>query len=171
MVANFSKGKKKFLSVENKHKEILDRGDELRNRLLDLIDQDAENFYPLSKAYGIKAQTQEEKAAKEESLQAALKLASSAPIKMVDAIYESILLHEEVFEISSKIIISDIGVGVACLKAALYGAQLNVTVNLNSIKDQVYKAEIKDHVEEVVEKGSRKADEIYEKVIQKLNQQ
>ncbi len=169
MVANFSIGKKKFIGLEEKHKEILGRGEELRERLLALIDQDAKNFYPLSKAYGIKAATDEEKEAKEEMLQSALKLACSAPIQMVDAIYESILLHEELFDISSKIIISDLGVGAACLKAALISAELNVIINLNAIKDESYVAEIKEHLDELVEKGSKISDEIYGKVIQKMN--
>ncbi len=170
MVANFSIGKKKFIGVEEKHKEILERGEELRNRLLDLIDEDAKNFYPLSEAYGIKAVTDDEKEAKQKVMQSALKVACSAPIKMVDAIYESILLHEELFDISSKIIISDLGVGAACLKAALLSAQLNVIINLNSIKDEAYTAEIKQHVEELVNKGSQKADDIYQKVIHKMNE-
>ena len=169
MVANFSIGKKKFIGLEEKHKEILGRGEELRERLLWLIDEDAKNFYPLSKAYGIKAATDEEKEAKEEMLQSALKLACSAPIQMVDAIYESILLHEELFDISSKIIISDLGVGAACLKAALISAELNVIINLNAIKDESYVAEIKEHLDELVEKGSKISDEIYGKVIQKMN--
>ncbi|SRR6056297_505881 len=169
MVANFSKGKKKFISVEEKHKEILEKGEELRERLLALIDEDAKNFYPLSKAYGIKAITDEEKEAKQETLQSALKVACSAPIKMVEAIYQSILLHEELFDISSKIIISDVGVGAQCLKAALYGAQLNVIINLNAIKDDTYKDEIQEHIDELVNKGSKKADDIYQKVIEKMN--
>lgn len=169
MVANFSIGKKKFIGVEEKHKEILRHGEELRERLLVLIDEDAKNFYPLSKAYGIKAKTEQEKEAKQEILQSALKVACSAPIKMVDAIYESILLHEELFDISSNIIISDLGVGAVCLKAALLGAELNVIINLNSIKDKEYTTEIKKHVEKLVNKGSQKADDIYQKVIRKIN--
>jgi formiminotetrahydrofolate cyclodeaminase len=168
MVANFSKGKKKFLDIQDRHAEILERGEELRNRLLELIDEDAKNFLPLSKAYGINATTDEEKAAKEEVLQAALKVAIDAPIKMVECIHESILIHEELVVISSKLIISDVGVGVACLKAALYGAQLNVIINLNSIKDEGYTSETKEKVDAMVENGARIADEVYEKVIRKM---
>jgi len=169
MVANFSKGKKKFLDVEERHAEILQRGEELRNRLLELIDEDAKNFLPLSKAYGIKAATDQEKAAKEEVLQAALKVAIDAPIKMVECIHESILIHEELLDISSKLIISDVGVGVMCLKAALYSAQLNVIININSISDDEYTSEIKHKVDAMVENGARTADQVYEKVLQIMN--
>lgn len=166
MVANFSIGKKKFIDVEDKHRDILKRGYALKDELIELIDKDAENFLPLSKAYGIKATTDEEKAEKEKVLQDALKVACSAPVKMVECIYESILLHEELVDISSKLIISDVGVGVQCLKAALYSAQLNVVINVNSIKDEEYTSEVREKTEAMVEKGSRIADEVYAKVIE-----
>jgi len=168
MVANFSKGKKKFLDVEERHAEILQKGEKLRKRLLELIDEDAKNFLPLSKAYGIKAVTEEEKAAKEEVLQDALKVAIDAPIKMVECIHDSIIIHEELVDISSKLIISDVGVGAQFLKAALYGARLNVIINLNSIKDYEYTSETRNKVDAMVENGERIADEVYEKVIRKM---
>lgn len=166
MVANFSIGKKKFIDIEDKHRDIINRGYELKDELIELIDRDAENFLPLSKAYGIKATTDEEKAEKEEVLQSALKVACSAPVRMVECIYESILLHEELVEISSKLIISDVGVGVQCLKAALYSAQLNVVININSIKDEEYTSEVREKTVAMVEKGSKIADEVYKKVIE-----
>lgn len=166
MVANFSIGRKKFIDIEDKHRDIINRGYELKDELIELIDRDAENFLPLSKAYGIKASTDEEKAKKEEVLQSALKVACSAPVRMVECIYESILLHEELVEISSKLIISDVGVGVQCLKAALYSAQLNVVINVNSIKDEEYTSEVREKTVAMVEKGSEIADEVYKKVIE-----
>jgi formiminotetrahydrofolate cyclodeaminase len=166
MVANFSIGKKKFIDIEDKHRDIINRGYELKDELIELIDKDAENFLPLSKAYGIKAITDKEKSEKEIVLQNALKIACSSPMNMVECIYESILLHEELVDISSKLIISDIGVGVQCLKAALYSAQLNVVINVNSIKDEEYTKEVREKTESMVEKGSRIADEVYIKVIE-----
>lgn len=169
MVANFSIGKKKFIQHEKKHKEILKKGEELRNKLLELIDKDAENFLPLSKAYGMPSTTDEEKMEKEVVLQSALKIACSAPLEMVECVYESILLHEELVDISSKLIISDIGVGIKCLKAALYGSQINVIININSIKDETYVNEIKARCDKLVADGSKKADEIYNKVMKVLD--
>ena len=48
MVANYSIGKKAFLGMEAKHQEIIDKSTDLRIKLLSLIDEDAENFEPLS---------------------------------------------------------------------------------------------------------------------------
>ncbi|MGB3367078.1 MAG: cyclodeaminase/cyclohydrolase family protein [Acidaminobacteraceae bacterium] len=165
MVVNFSIGKKKFIDVKDKHEEILAKADKLQKRLMELIDEDAENFYPLSQAYGLPSTTDEEKAYKEEVLQSALKVACSGPVEMIECIYESILLHEELVDISSKIIISDVGVGVQCLRAALHSALLNVIINVNSIKDEEYTRKINKETSEMVEKGSKIADEVYAKVL------
>lgn len=168
MVANFSIGKKKLLQYEDKHKEILEKGEILGNKLIELIDKDAENFLPLSKAYGMPKSTEEEKKKKREVLQSALKVACSAPVEMVECIYDSILLHEELVDISSKLIISDVGVGVQCLKAALHSANLNVIININSIEDQEYVEEVKIKCEKLVKEGSEKADIIFDKVMKVL---
>ena len=166
MVVNFSIGKKKFIDVQDKHEEILAKAEKLQKRLMELIDEDAENFYPLSQAYGLPSSTDEEKASKEEILQKALKVACAGPVEMIECIYESILLHQELVDISSKIIISDVGVGVQCLKAALHSALLNVIINVNSITDEEYTSKVNKETAEMVEKGSKIADEVYAKVLE-----
>jgi len=168
MVANFSIGKKSLLEYEDEHKEILKEGEKLKNKLVALVDEDAENFLPLSKAYGMKSSTEAEKKQKEKILQEALKKACSGPVEMIDCIYESILLHEKLLDKSSKIIISDIGVGVQCLKSALYSANLNVIINLNSITNEDYKREVRERITPKLEKGNIKAEEIYKKVLEIL---
>ena len=65
MVANYSIGKKAFLGMEDKHKEIIDKTTALREKMLGLVDEDAENFEPLSKAYGMPSSTDAEKEEKE----------------------------------------------------------------------------------------------------------
>ena len=169
MVANYSIGKKKFLGMEAKHQEIIDKSCDLMNKLMALIDEDAENFAPLSKAYGMPSATEEEKAEKEKVLQQCLLVAASGPVKMVEYIYDAIKIQEELVDISTKIIISDVGCGVQMLKAALYSANLNVIVNMNSIKDEKYVAETSAKCNKMVAEGTQIADKVYNKVVEVLS--
>ena len=89
-------------------------------------DRDAENFEPLSKAYGMPSSTDAEKEEKEKVLQAALKVAAKGPIEMVECIYDVIKLHEELVDLSTKLIISDVGCGVQMLKAAIYLSLIHI---------------------------------------------
>ena len=167
MVGNYSIGKKKFLGLEEKHQEIIDKSCDLMVKLLALIDEDAENFEPLSKAYGMPKDTPEQAAEKEAVLQKCLKNAAQGPIKMVEYIYEAIKLQEELVDISTKIIIY-VGCGVQFLKAALNSASLNVTVNLNSINDEAYVKEVNDKMAKLVADGSTICDKVYAKVVEVL---
>lgn len=170
MVANFSVGKKKFVDYKEKHEDIIRRGEVLRNKLIDLIDKDAENFEPLSKAYSMPSSTEEERVKKEDTLQKCLKVACSAPLEILQYTYEAILLHNEIVDISSKTIISDVGVGVQCLKASLYSAYLNIEINIKSMNDEVYVLKVRENSKKMVEEGSKIADEVFEKVVRIMNE-
>ncbi len=169
MVANYSKGKKKFIEFETQHEEILKKGERLREELLASIQKDAENFEPLSRAYVMPSATEEEKRIKEEVMQSCLKSANSAPMETLNLAYEGILLHEKLADISSKTIISDIGVGVQLLKSSLNSAYLNVLININSITDEDYVDKNKKSAEELLINGNKKANEVYEKVLKILS--
>ena len=53
MVCNLTIGKKKYAEYEESVKEILTKAAEIEKNLLNMIDEDAKNFLPLSKAYGL----------------------------------------------------------------------------------------------------------------------
>ena len=138
MVCNLTIGKKKYAEYEPHVNDIPKRAGVLEKELLKMIDDDAENFLPLSKAYGMSTATEEDKKIKEETLEKALKQACSVPVAIVKSCYEAIKLHEDLVDKCSKLAISDVGVGVQCLRAAIIGAHLNVIININSIKDTAY---------------------------------
>ncbi|MCT8976363.1 cyclodeaminase/cyclohydrolase family protein [Clostridium sp. CX1] len=169
MVCNLTIGKKKFVEYEEKLQGILNRAGELQQELLKMIDADAECFLPLSKAYGMPKDTDEQKKLKEETLEKCLKDACEVPVSIVKLAYESIKLHEGLVDNCSMLAISDVGVGVQCLRAAIIGAQLNVIININSIKDVDYVEKVKKETEPLIEEGVKLCDEVYEKVVKALS--
>jgi methenyltetrahydrofolate cyclohydrolase len=161
MVCNLTIGKKKYAQYEDDVKEILFQAEKIQKDLLDMIDKDAEGFLPLSRAYGLPSNTDEEKKIKEETMENALKLACEVPIKIVRTCYDSIKLHEALVDKGSKLAISDVGVGVQCLRAALLSGELNVIININSIKDEEYVHRVKTEISNLVNEGVKIADEVY----------
>lgn len=164
MVCNLTMGKKKYAEYEESVKEILVKAREIEKKLLSMIDKDAENFLPLSKAYGLPNSTEEEKKIKEEIMENALKVACEVPIDIVRVCFDAIKLHEDLVDKCSKLAISDVGVGVQCLRAAILSGKLNVVININSIKDMEYVETIRKEVNSVVEEGVKICDEVYAKV-------
>lgn len=169
MVCNLTIGKKKYAEHEESVKSILEKARSLEKDLIGMIDEDAECFLPLSKAYGLPSLTDEEKKIKSETMENALKKACEVPIKIVKACYESIKLHEDLVDKGSRLAISDIGVGVQCLRAAILSGQLNVLININSIKDEKYVNEVRNEINSLVEEGVKICDEVYLKVEKALN--
>jgi formiminotetrahydrofolate cyclodeaminase len=164
MVSNLTVGKKKYAEYEESLQEILKKAEELENRLIKMIDEDAECFLPLSKAYGLPTETDEEKKIKQETMERNLKIACEVPLNIVRACHESIKLHEELVDKGSRLLISDVGVGVQCLRAAILSAKLCVFINTNSIKDLEYVDRVESEVNELVEDGVKICDEVYTKV-------
>ncbi|MDU6247442.1 MAG: cyclodeaminase/cyclohydrolase family protein [Paeniclostridium sordellii] len=169
MVCNLTIGKKKYAEHEESVKSILEKARSLEKDLIGMIDEDAECFLPLSKAYGLPSSTDEEKKIKSETMENALKKACEVPIKIVKVCYESIKLHEDLVDKGSRLAISDIGVGVQCLRAAILSGQLNVLININSIKDEKYVNEVRNEINSLVEEGVKICDEVYLKIEKALN--
>ncbi|MBC6695647.1 cyclodeaminase/cyclohydrolase family protein [Terrisporobacter mayombei] len=165
MVCNLTTGKKKYAQYEETIQEILVKAAKLQEELLSMIDKDAEGFYPLSKAYGLPTSTEEEKQYKAETMEKCLKVACEVPMDIVRLCFDSIKLHEELVDKGSKLAISDVGCGVQCLRAAILSGQLNVIINVNSMKDREYAEKIEKECNQLVQDGVKICDEVYQKVL------
>ena len=165
MVCNLTTGKKKYAQYEEAIQEILVKASKLEEELLSMIDKDAEGFYPLSKAYGLPTSTEEEKKYKAETMEKCLKVACEVPMNIVKLCFDAIKLHEELVDKGSKLAISDVGCGVQCLRAAILSGQLNVIINVNSMKDREYAEKIEKECNQLVQDGVKICDEVYKKVL------
>ena len=164
MVGSLTVGKKKYADVEAEIMELQIQSDMLQKELLHLIERDAEVFEPLSKAYGLPKETEEEKAEKARIMEAALKEACSVPMEIMGKCCEAIDVIEIFAKKGSVIAISDAGVGAAFLKAALEGASLNVFINTKSMTDRAYAESLNDKADQMLAEYTKKAEEIFETV-------
>lgn len=168
MVGNLTLGKKKYESYQEDIKAILQKAEEIQDELILLVQKDAEVFEPLSKAYGLPKNTEEEKTKRDEIMEKALKAASQVPLDIMKRSLEAIELHEELSVKGTRIAISDVGVGVAFCKSALLGASLNVFINTKLMKDREYAEKLNKEAEDMITRGTEKADKIYSAVEEKL---
>ena len=94
--------------------------------------------------------------------------ASLVPISIMEKSMEALEILEELCEKGSRMAVSDVGVGVQLIRAALLGAVMNVYINTKSMKDREKADELNTYADQMVEKGSCLADAIYHKVRQGL---
>ncbi len=170
MVGNLTVGKKKYADVENEVKDLLEKGNRIIEDLQKLVDRDAEAFEPLSKAYGLPKETPEQAAHKAKVMEECSIEACSVPLEIMRKAYAGIKIHERMGQIGTKLAISDVGCGVAFLKAALVSAQLNVLINLGAIRDESFIKETTAEMDQLIEEGGKIADETLSRVIEKFKQ-
>ena len=168
MVGSLTVGKAKYADVEEDIIRLKKKSDELQDKFLKLIDEDAEMFKPLAAAYGLPKDTPEKAAYKKEVIQQASKDACKVPVEIMEKCCEAIDVIEEFAKKGSALAISDAGCGVICCKSALQAASLNVYINTGSIDDKVFVDDINSKVENMINVYGKKADEIYERVKIKL---
>ncbi len=168
MVGSLTVGKKKYADVEADIIALKEKATALQADFLRLVDADAEAFEPLSRAYGMPKETEEQKAEKARVMAIVLKDACAVPMEIMEKCCEAIDVIEEFAAKGSALAISDAGVGVVFCKAALLGASLNVYINTKSMADKEYAASLNEKADKMIADYSKKADEIFAAVNARL---
>ena len=129
MAGNLTVGKKKYAAYEDDLRRMITEADLLRRRLLELIDEDARAFAPLSKAYSLPKDSPDY----EDTLRLVTINACKAPYEMMESCGKAVALLEEMQEKCSVLMLSDVGCGAVAAKAALEAAAMNVFINTRSL--------------------------------------
>lgn len=168
MVANLTVGKKRYMDVEEEMQQSLFALNILQMELMALADKDAAVFAPLAAAYGMPAETGEQKAEKERVMEENLLEASLVPMQMLEKVSAVLDILSLLEDKGSRMAVSDVGVAVQFARAALTGAVMNIYINTRSMKDREKAEELNAKAEKLTETGVKQADEIYENVVKKL---
>jgi glutamate formiminotransferase / formiminotetrahydrofolate cyclodeaminase len=146
MVASMSRGKKAYVQYEAQLSTAIGRLGTLREELKAAVDADAESYDAVMKAY---------KSAKtdpgngEALIDASLKLATGVPLGVAEKAHEVAQITQNLFAISNPNMKSDLTTAQALARAAITGALANVEINLASLKDQAFAAEVRKRAEVV----------------------
>lgn len=164
MVCNFTVGKKKYADVEEDVKAILARAEQLRATLTDLMQLDTEVYGKMAPAYSMPKDTDEQKAARTQAIQAGLKESLQVPRQIALAAKEVIELNEELVDKGNTMLVSDVGVAVLLARAAFEGAMMNVDINLAYIKDDAFCDQVRQELADPRNRTVPMAEKILEKV-------
>jgi len=168
MVANLTIGKKNYEAVSEDLKAVDAEADALRAELTRAIDEDVVAFNAVMGAYGLPRGTDEEKAKRTASIQAALKDATLAPLRAANACFEVIRLSASVAEKGNLNVISDAGVAVLAANAGLRSAALNVFINAKAIKDRGFADKQLAEVNALTAQAAEMTEAVYQTVRAKI---
>ncbi len=136
MVANLSSHKRGWDERWEEFSRWAERGQRIKDRLLDLVDEDTLAFERVMTALGMPKGTAEEKAARSAALAAANLGALQVPYQVMQAAFETFDLLDAMAASGNPASASDAGVGAICARAAIRGAWLNVKTNASGVKDK-----------------------------------
>ena len=140
MVGNLTVGKKTYAAVEDDVRATLERLALLRNKLLALIESDAQAFEPLAASYRMPKATPEEAAAKQAALQLALGPACDVPL----------IIMRTCAEVIDHVL----------ARAAVVAASMNVYINAASMDDEARADRYRAEADRLIAEANERADGI-----------
>jgi len=146
MVANLTVGKKKYEQQEDKMIKIQKDIEIYRNEFLNLIDEDANAFDLVMKAFKLPKESDDEKNIRNLKIQEGFKVAAIVPMKIAKKSYKLMDYCEEVIVNGNKNAVTDGMVATMLARTATLSAIINVKINLSSIKDEKFVKDLSDEI-------------------------
>src|SRR5262249_11170887 len=144
--------------------QTADTGRRLAAQLLDLADQDADAYAGFAAALKLPKETETQQEARRAAMRAAARVASDIPMETLEACLRVVAAAESLAGRCNTNAASDIGVAALLAEAAAHGAAANVLVNLPSVGDDAYAAEMTDRVKRTLDDIERLAATAHETI-------
>lgn len=135
MVAKLTYGVRKFEHLDQTMRRIIPPLHQTTMQLIPMIDADTNAFNDYVEAMRLPQSNTEEKALREEKMQAGLKKAIEVPLTTMRIADQAWDLMEEVAQHGNTASKSDTQVGARALEVGIWGAYQNVMINMKDIRD------------------------------------
>jgi glutamate formiminotransferase/formiminotetrahydrofolate cyclodeaminase len=142
MVANISSHKRGWDARWRDFSDWAEKGKEIQNRLLQLVDEDTAAFNRILNAYDLPKKTAEEIKARKSAVQEATKDAILVPYKIMETAFSGFGLIWEMVNKGNPSSVTDAAVGALAIRSCIRGAFLNVRINAAGLDDKVFSEEL-----------------------------
>lgn len=168
MVANLTIGKKKYEDKEEMMKQIAASANNYQMLFIHDIDADSDAYNNVFDAFKLPKETEEEKTERNKQIQETIKIAAEVPMEVARKAYAMMDIISQVAENGNQNAITDACVSMMTARTAVLSAILNVKINLSSLKDEAYIAQMKQECDLLEKASISKEQELLNKVNQML---
>ena len=144
MFCNLTASKKKYVDVKEEMEAIAQEAEAVRDRLLELADEDSNSYIEVMNAFKLPKETDEDKAKRAEAIEIASQKATEVPLETAVVILP---LLEKVPNLAKKgnpNAMSDLKVGLEACYTGFLGAAANVEINLPGLTDEAFISKINE---------------------------
>lgn len=138
--------------------EAAGRLQSLRDRLLQLVDEDSDAYGRVRAALRLPRNTEAERTTRRHAVDAAMTAATATPLDTMRACQQALRGAVVVAANGTPNASSDVGVGVELLLAALRGARMNVDINLATLTDAAFVSRVREEIRELESDAAADAD-------------
>ena len=157
MVAGLTVGKKGYEENEEQMQRIRTLAIRQKEEFLIDVDRDSEAYNKVFDCFRMPKSTEDEKSARSAAIQEATRFAALVPMQVARNAYELM------------VIIADVAcVAMMSARSAVLGALMNVRINLGTLKDKAFVAELQSEADELERKTCEKEKELLDIVNQDL---
>lgn len=142
MVANLSSHKAGWDERWEEFGNWAEKGQQIKDELLFLIDEDTRAFNKIMDAFGLPKGNDDDKKARTAAIQEATKYAIEIPFRVMERSMDSFEIIRTMALSGNPNSVSDAGVGALAARSAVMGAYLNVKINASGLTDIVFKEDI-----------------------------
>ena len=165
MVANLSCNTRGWENKVDIFSEKAYEINQLREKLLSLVDEDANSFNSIMEAYKLPKDSEENKNIRSKAIKDATLYAAQIPLNIMVESYNSYEIIEFLAKEGNQNSLSDSGVACLCVHTAIHGAYLNVRINL---KDATGGEDIMKKADKILKDSHSKKEKIMKLVEDKL---
>ena len=165
MVANLSCNTRGWENKVDIFSEKAYQINQLREKLLSLVDEDANSFNSIMEAYKLPKDSEENKKIRSKAIKDATLYAAQIPLNIMVESYNSYEIIEFLAKDGNQNSLSDSGVACLCVHTAIHGAYLNVRINL---KDATGGEDIMKKADKILKDSHLKKEKIMKLVEDKL---
>ena len=162
MVAGLSS--KKGQPENREMKAIKKRALAIRQKLHRAIEEDAQSFDSVMKAFRLPKDNEKERLYRSRMIQKAYQMATVTPQKVCELSVQLLEFSKFLLEKGNQNAFSDTGVAAYLANAALEGGMLNIRINLGAINDELFKKGKERLIRRLLQKRDRLMREIQEKI-------
>ncbi len=162
MVGWMTYGKRKFEEKDAVMRRLIPPLHEAMKALLPLVDRDTRAFDAYLAAVGMPKDTDAERAARHDAMQAGLREAVQVPLAVMraaDACWEALVEMAAHGNPASR---SDLEVGAKLLEAGIWGASRNVVINLPQIEDEAFRRATLAESDALAARAASMRDRVFE---------
>ncbi len=135
MVANLSAHKRGWDDRWEEFSGWAEKGKEIQNELLRLVDEDTRAFNRIMEAFGLPKKSEEEKAERNKAIREATLNAMNVPLQVMQSAERALEVLETMVKTGNPNSVSDAGVGTLAIRTAVEGAYMNVKINFKGMEE------------------------------------